>query len=222
VETLRGLTDQLIPRDDRALWHAVCACEAGVMRSTIDVGGALVSNGGIGSWREELPAAVKQMLATQAPFPDQLAGLGYTMDESHPDNLRLVEPTEVGNPFQGRITFANGVALAPILLKAYFDLPKEKTAGWKDATGVGPGTFSDWLIQPAAADPRTGAATPVVTELAHYLRSLRLDLRQAFPDPFGVNRVEFCHWFIFNGPNEFGFDRSLTFPVLGSWARGQA
>jgi hypothetical protein len=82
------------------------------------------------------------------------------------------------------------------------------------------GSYYAWLRQPAAADPLGDQKSPMVTELAWYLRGLRADLQEVFTDPFGADRVRFCHWFIFNAIHEFDFDRSFTMPVLASWARG--
>ncbi|HEY4302616.1 MAG TPA: hypothetical protein VGM73_17220 [Candidatus Didemnitutus sp.] len=218
--TLRTLTDQIVPVPDRVLHHALCACEADVMRTTLNPTGDLVRKGGIGSWREELPADVKELFAGSEPYPDQFRALGYSMDESSPENVRMTEPAPIENPFRHREVFANGVPISPILVRFYFDLPPGQTQRWPDATIVDAGSFFSWLRQPAAADPTGGTAPPVVTELALYLRSRRPDLIEAFPDPCGANRVEFCHWFVFNAPGEFEFDRSFTLPVLASWARG--
>jgi hypothetical protein len=220
LETLRTLTNQILPVTDRTLHHALCACEIDLMRTTVNPSGDLVRKGGIGAWRTELPALIKADLAGEEPYPDQFRALGYTMDEAEADNLRVAESAAIENPFRSQAAFANGVPLSPILLRLYFDLPIAQTVRWPDATATGPDSYFAWLRQPAANDPEAGQVAPVITELALALRSLRPDLVAAFPDPFGDNRVEFCHWFIFNATGEFEFDRSFTLPVLASWARG--
>jgi len=220
LATLGDLTDAILPVSGRTLQHAVCACEVDLMRATVNPSGDLVRKGGAGAWRQELPAAIKAQLATEEPYGDQFGALGFTMDENAPDNRRVAAPAVVENPFRGQGNFANGVPIAPLFFRIYFDLPLAQTARWPDATAVAAGSYYEWLRQPAAADPGAGRMTPVVTELAMCLRDRRPDLREAFADPFGADRLRFCHWFVFNAVSEFQFDRSFTLPVLGSWARG--
>jgi hypothetical protein len=220
LETLGSLTDAILPVPARTLQHALCACEVGLMRATVNPSGDLVRKGGNGSWREELPAAIKAQLATEEPYAEQFAALGFSMDEDAPDNQRAPAPAPVENPFRGQGQFANGVPIAPLFLRIYFDLPRAQTDRWPDATAVSAGSYHEWLRQPAAADPHGGRVTPIVTELALCLRERRPDLQTAFADPFGADRLRFCHWFVFNAVSEFQFDRSFTLPVLASWARG--
>ncbi len=220
VETLDRLTRQFLPRPERRLRHAVCACEINLMQHNHDPAKRFVRKGGVGSWIEELPAGIKDWLARHEPYPAQFDALGYSMDPHEPANARSREPAPVNNPFYGRNTFANGVPIAPVLVRAYFDLPEESLNRWPDATSTATDSFHAWLLQPATADPEAGRGAPVVTELAYYLRSLRADVAQTYPDPFGADRMALCHWFVFDAAREYGLDRSFTFPVIGSWARG--
>lgn len=221
VETLRTLTGHFLPMPERRLRHAVCACEINLMQGTRDPERKFVRKGGIGSWMAGLPAGIKDALGGTEPYRAQLGALGYSMNLQDPANVRSAEPAAVEHPFHHRDTFANGVPLAPVLLRAYFDLPEELSARWPDGTSIAEDSFHSWLSRPAAADPHAGRA-PMVTELAYYLRSLRPDVAEAYPDPFGADRVAFNRWFIFNAAGEYKFDRSFTFPVLRTWAEGSA
>ena len=220
VETLQALTDRILPMPVRRLRHALCACEIDLMQSTYATRRNFVRKGGIGSWMEVLPAGIQAALAKGEPYPDQLAALHYSMDPRHPSNFRLREPAAVPHALSNRAAFANGVPFAPILIRAYFDLPEAVMARWPDPGADAADSFFAWLCGPAAADPHAGRLAPMVTELACYLRSLRPDVIQAFPDHFGADRGEFAHWFIFNALGEYRFDCRFTFPVVRSWAEG--
>jgi hypothetical protein len=219
VEALRGLTGQLVPVSDKRLRHAISACEFGRMQKQFDPKKKFVRKGGLNSWTEELPEDVQQLLATLEPYPAQFAALGYSMNRDDPANERLREPARTANPINIP-AFSNGVPVAPILVDAFLDLPEELTGGWTDAAAVDEGSFYEWLTRPAAADPHAGRVRPVITELAYYLHTIRPDVRQAFPDPFDAQRVQFGDWFLFSASKEYGFAPVFGLPVVRSWAEG--
>jgi hypothetical protein len=222
LETLRALTDQFLPMPARRVRQAVCACEPDLMQSTFAADRNFVRKGGTGSWREVLPAGIQAVLAKSEPYPAQFASLNYSMDATHPANTRRREPATVQHALSSRSTFANGVPFAPILIRAYFGLPDDLMARWPDATLTGEDSFFAWLNRPAASDPHAGRMTPVVTELACYLRSLRPDVAEAFRDPFGADRVKFTQWFLHNAVREYKFDPSFTLPVVRLRAEGSS
>lgn len=220
LETLRTVSDRLVPRSTNQLRHALCACEIGLMQSNYDPEKTFVRKGGLNSWPTVLPDEIKQELATREPYPTQFDALGYTMDATAAANARSEEPTAAGNPFR-RSTFANDIAVAPIHLRAYFDLPDEMITRWPDACAVDEDSFYGWLMRPAAADPERATAIPVVTEFAHWLYSTRADVREAWPEPFGQHRQAVCDWFLFSATEEYQFDRHFGVPILTSLARGR-
>ena len=167
-----------------------------------------------------LPDDIKTSLNDQQPYPAQMAAMGYTMDPADPANARSENPADAGNPFRER-TFANGIAVAPIHLRAYFELSDEQVANWTDGCAVGEGTFYAWLMQPATADPQRETAIPVVSEFAYWLYSTRPDVQQAFPDIFGAHRQQVCDWFLFSACREYRYDRHFGVPILTSWAQGR-
>ena len=61
----------------------------------------------------------------------------------------------------------------------------------------------------------------MITEFAYYLYSIREDLPQVFPDPFGQDRRAFGDWFLYSAIEDFRFDWSFTLPVVKSWALGR-
>lgn len=219
VATLRTLTQGILPTDDDKIRRAVCACEIGVMKEVVDKSAKLVRKGGINGWREALPAELQAVFQERAPYPQQLASLGYSMDLDDPANAPVSEPSREDNPFAGG-RFANGVPVAPVQMHLYFDGIKDDPNRWTDSIGLGEGSFYQWLMSPAAADPQRDQALPLITEFAYAFYQLRQDLPAVFPDPFGEHRREFADWFMHSAIREFEFDDSFILPVVESWARG--
>lgn len=219
-ETFKAVTDRILPRTRSQLRHALSACEIGLMQDSYDPNRTFVRKGGLNSWVSVLPDSIKTVLAEQEPYPTQMAVLGYTMDAADERNARSAEPASPDNPFRKR-EFANGIPVAPIHLRAYFDQPEEVAREWPDGCAVGEGTFYAWLMQPAEADPHRGESYPVITEFNHWLYRQRSDLQEIFPDPFGEHRQQICDWFLFSACREYRYDRHFAVPILSSWARGR-
>lgn len=204
VEALRALTASILPVPDERLYLALGTCELELMQAILDPTKKFLRRGGTGGWRTTLPAATKQQLASFDPYPAQFAALGYTMDETDPANTPRPVPGTVVGPFGANRTFADGTPVAPLLMKAYYALSPVQRDRWPDPRSTAGDSFFNWLNRPAAADPAGGRTAPIITELAHYLHTLRSDVRQAFPDPFGTDRSAFFDWFIFNARQEYG------------------
>ena len=219
VNTLRTLTDALVPVSDNRLRHAISACESGRMQKQFDPAKKFVRQGGLSSWKEELPEDIQKMFATLDPYPAQLSALGYSMRQEDPANARVREPVSTPNPFS--VTeFANGVRVAPVLVDAFLDSPEELTSRWKDTASVDDDSYYAWLLRPASADPFAGQQLPTISELAYYLYRIRPDVRAVFPDPFGVNRVQFGDWFLYSAVKEYALAPVFGLPVIRSWAEG--
>ncbi len=209
VETLRALTTSILPVSDDRLRSSSCACGLGLMQALLDPKKTLVRKGGTGGWRTALPARTKHLLASLDPYPAQFAALGYTMDERNPANTPQPRAGTVVGPFGADNAFADGTPASPILMRAYFDLPSTQRERWLDPRSIGDDSFFNWLNRPAAANPASDH-TPVITELAHYIYSVRSDVRQAFPNPFGPDRSAFYDWFLFTAREEYGLPRCFV------------
>jgi hypothetical protein len=219
IDTLTAVTERFLPQPRHKIRRALCACSIGIMKQVQDPTGALVRRGGINGWRDELPHDLQHVLAERAPYPAQLAALGYSMSLDDPANQRVVEPAAAGNPFPGG-RFANGVPVAPILMHIYFEKTKADPDRWAEGADVGPGSFYAWLLRPAEADPTDGKGVPVITEFAYFFYEMRQDLPEVFPDPFGADRRALGDWFLHSARREFEFDDAFVMPVIESWARG--
>lgn len=207
VESLRALTSSILPVPEERLRIGLCACELGLMQNLMDPDRKFLRQGGTGGWRAALPNDIKRLLSSLDPYPAQFAALGYTMDEENPVNAPRPEAAIVVGPFGKNRTFANGIPVAPVLMKAYFDLPHETRGRWSDPRSTSPDSFFNWLNRPAAADPHATAVTPCITELAHYLYRARPDLAKTFPDVFGTHRGAYYGWFLENAINEYDLNR---------------
>ena len=226
LETLRSLTDEILPAEDEQIRLAICACELGLMQSLLDPERKFFRQGGVGSWRSVLPAEIKTLFAALDPYPQQFAALGYTMDESDPTNALRQTAASVPGPFGRDDSFSNGARITPVLIKAYFESPKALRGHWPDPRLTTGDTFFAWLNRPAAADPQIGRIQPAITELAHYIYSVRPDVRAAFPDIFAAGRVAFTEWFLCNASKEYGLDHAFApanpFPDSARFADGSA
>jgi hypothetical protein len=102
-----------------------------------------------------------------------------------------------------------------------------------DAVYVAPlrQSFVAWATQPDANDPArraSGAAAswdgvPVLTNLAAYVYQRRPDLRTAFPDLYGRNRLDVVLWMIEHAAGEYQLDQACTAPLRQeflAWAIG--
>jgi len=204
VAALADLTNSILPMPSTRLQLALCGCELGLMQSLLDPEKKLIRQGGVGGWRAALSPGIKNAFITLDPYPAQFDALGYSMDEGAPANRVRPTPGRVMGPFSENRTFADGTPITPVLMKAYFDLAPNRGERWMDPRAVSTDSFFYWLNRPAAADPAGEHASPVITELAHYLYRVRSDLRSAFPDPFGAHRSDFYDWFLFNARQEYG------------------
>lgn len=58
---------------------------------------------------------------------------------------------------------------------------------------------------------------PLVSNyMMHYYRQ-RQDLRQAYPEPFGLDRLDFVNWFVLTGRWEHKLHRDFVVPMVSSW-----
>ena len=225
LETVRAITERILPVPEERIGLAVSSCELGMMQSLLDPGKKFFRQGGVGGWLA-LPQPIKDLFLNLDPYPQQFAALGYSMDENAPENSPLRLAVASSGLFGENKSFHNGVPVTPALMKLYFDLPSSRRALWPDPRPAGEGSFFQWLNQPAEGDPLRGRSTPVVTELAAYLYTARPDLGRAFPDVFGADRWRFHEWFLFTGRREYALDRAFLqanpFPDDDRFADGTA
>lgn len=208
LETLRDVTAQISPVAEERLGLAISSCELTMMQSLLDPRKKFFRRGGRGAWLE-LPKAIKASLQTLEPYPQQFLALGYTMDEEDPANWPSQNLATHSSLFGENKSFQNGVAITPVLMKLYFELPRSLRLRWPNPRATGAGSFFAWLNQPAEGDSHRAHATPVITELAAYLYTTRPDLCHAFPDLFGADRWRFHEWFLFTARKEYALAPSF-------------
>lgn len=214
LETLRRLTESIRRVSEEELRRAIRVCEIDGLRAAH--GAKLFRKGGTGSWRTELPREIQRCLANWDPYPAQFTALGYSMNADEGASRR--DDATASASWKTARQFDNGTAIAPILKELYSELPKSLTARWPSITSTAPASFFSWLNAPAVADPLRDRAVPLITELAHYLHSIRPDVRALYPDPFGERRMEFGNWFAYYATVEYGLDDVFTLPVIQSVA----
>lgn len=77
---LQVLTDALSPVPMSRVEQAVEACRLDRMRKEAGKHARFFRKGHIGGWQQALPADILDILRTQAPYPRQIADLGYSLD----------------------------------------------------------------------------------------------------------------------------------------------
>lgn len=199
---VKKLTDEIRPVSRERIERAISACELDLMRRLAGKFGGFFRRGGIGEWRKLLPGDVVEMFRTVDPYPAQCAELGYRMDAGDVFTSREV-PERRRHPFSNRERFENGVRIPAIAKKCFFVA----------FPGGGPVAFYRWL---QAAAPVAGEAPFErlrVSNLALFLYEERADVRAAFPDLRGGDRVRFLEWFVEYGRREYELPDELVEPA---------
>jgi hypothetical protein len=57
-------------------------------------------------------------------------------------------------------------------------------------------------------------AQPQITKLAAYLYAIRPDVQEAYPDPYGRDRMQFAHWFVLGARREYGLPMEFILPAI--------
>jgi hypothetical protein len=113
-------------------------------------------------------------------------------------------------PLRGDGQFDNGVPFVFVLVSLFCRQGEELQRKWSaDPVSVAPGSYFDWLVGPCSEDDSSDGE-PKVSSLAWQLYRLRPDVQQAFPDPFGVGRMDFLRWFQTHGRAEYGLHPRLV------------
>jgi hypothetical protein len=202
-ETIRALTDQISPVPHEHILVCLEKCQLEQMRKDAQADAAFFRGGGVGNWKTSLPTPIICMLARLPPYPSQIDWLGYSLGE-HLDTCEKAESDLVSHhpPPPDSLPFLSLSFVAP-----------EKIAA---ATA-----YYQWLNSISENDPHGAEIPPVITNLGTYIYENRPDLRVAFPDLYGADRVAFSHWFTeisFIGSR--ALDAFFTVPVYESWLNG--
>lgn len=215
VKTLTKLTDQIQPADPDRIQSAIDVCDINLLRKLYnDPDGEFYRKGGPGSWREEIPDNIVEVLRTQEPYPGLFRELGYTLDPRDPLIDAPAKPRASKNPFLKDNHFDNGVKVPVIAIKRYLLLDPELKARWSgEETSTAKGSFFAWLNAPVDESDRGYDHGPVLTNLAYYVYCMRLGIQKLFPDIFGQDRIKYIAWFILNAPVEYDLDPAFIRPM---------
>ncbi len=218
VHALTRVADAIFPMKQSRIRQAICACEIETMANQHPGQKEFFRKGGIGAWQKVLPQTFQRALRTVAPFPEQFRKLGYAMDAIAEPSA---EPARLHHPFRKKNRFSNGAPISATIIQAYFNAPTTLSDRWPENLGTEPGSFWEWLNQPAAADPQSGRTFPTVTELAHQIYLSRPDVQKVFPDLFGQSRYAYIEWLLIHGFSSYGLTDSYGTAMLG-FSRGGA
>lgn len=208
---LADVTSQIAEVSEHRIERAVTACEIGRMRRRFDPWGRFFRKGAVGDWADELPRRVIDLLCQCEPYPTQLAVLGYDMDL--PASPTASETSACPGYLDANAVFVPSVA-RNLYTSSQEALPQSGTA---EPRGSSMRDFVDWLNAPAEDDPYRESAAPLITNLAAHIHGIRPDLRVVFPDIYCANRIDYAHWFVMHGRDEYELGGAFTLPVILSW-----
>jgi hypothetical protein len=204
---------------------SVAGCDLDMLRQTPGLDKRFFRKGGSGGWADELPPELIEMFRTLPPYPAQFRALGYDPDPAHAKRREARPARLLENPFAVRDRFDDGVKVSSFLVRRWLTFDEAQrgrlapTAGRSD-----PSSYLAWLGAPAEKDPNQDGL-PLVTNLAAYIHSARIDLQAEYPDPFGRNRADFAAWFLRSAADEYALDPVLVVPMRDSyvaWANAPA
>ena len=200
LETIRALTDQLCPVSSELISACLEKCSIKEMRKHAQGDAAFFRGGGVGNWKTSLPAVIVSMLCQLPPYSSQIEWLGYTL-EYH----------EVPHAFPRELT--SRIPPSTKLLP-FFQLDLMSPSDKVELDYA-------WLNLPSDNDPQRCRVPPAITNLGTYIYEHRPDLQAAFPDPYGVDRIAFSHWFTeVNFVGSQKLDPFFLVPVYESWLTG--
>lgn len=199
-ETIEALTNQISPVSCQHIKGCLKKCQLKQMRKDVQGDAAFFRGGGVGNWKTSLPAAIVSMLCQLPPYSSQIEWLGYTLEYNE-------GPHEFPRELTSRIP------------------PSTKLLPFFPLDFMSPSDNGElhypWLNLPSDNDPQRGGMPPAITNLGTYIYEHRPDLQAVFPDPYGVDRMAFSHWFTevsFVGSQKL--DPFFLVPVYESWLTG--
>ena len=209
VKTFQALTSQICPVPLQSLAKTVEKCRLEQMRIEVGEDALFFRGGGVGGWKSSLPPSIIQLLRQLPPYPLQFKWLGYTLEpDAAPAGLPGGRMARVPPP-------SAGLSFFPLDI-----MPQGHQTSTRGEADSGQ-AYYPWLNAVSENDPHAGRIAPVITNLGSYLHRTRADLREAFPDLYGTDRVAFSHWFTevsFVGSRVL--DPYFVVPVYESWLNG--
>jgi SAM-dependent methyltransferase len=213
VPALQKLTAAIceVPLD--RIQRSVELCDFDLMRTMPGADPKLFRKGQVGNWKQELPQEILDVFRHTEPYPSQFAELGYTLDPDDPLTTPPKKPWVSSNPFHDVSHFDNGVPVPTVVIRLYLSLDAALCKRWPAVERTGEGSFYSWLNSPIDDDLDQPGQVPVITNLAHYIYRQLPDLREAFPDVFEKDRIEYVLWFVRHAAAGYDLDQAFITPV---------
>ncbi len=217
--TLSALADEIDPLEPARIEQAIERCDIRLMRSLDEENKRFFRSGEVGQWRRILGPGILDCLAAE-PYRSQLAQLEYTLDSEEEMVTRTLQVRRPANPFRTLRSFANGVAVAPIIEAFYFSLDPAINTQWPPLANVGSQSFFEWINGPCEIDGQGLYAEIFITRLAYFLYRSRPDLERAFPALTGPDRAKYAEWFTrYAGNSDHKLDPQFIAPVKNTLVR---
>jgi hypothetical protein len=212
TDELKRISDYIHPLPESRIRNAVLCCRPDRLTAPGLVDRRHLRTAGSGAWKIELPEEISSAMSVIEPFSTGCETHGYLWERGAPDPAAFDYSTI--DPFRNATTFDNGESVGthlPILYLHYID---GATARWPNPVQTQGDSFWNWLKSWAEADgANTASVTPRLTQLMHVVHESRRDLKEAFPDPYGSDRVAFANWFLGQACIELQLSRALIAPL---------
>lgn len=122
--------------------------------------------------------------------------------------------------------FADGTAVAPILVDCFSRAPYEQYEAWeRQPAATGPGSFFDWLNSPSPVAGRGFYESLRLSNIAAYVYERRPDVQLVYKDLSSADRYEYVRWFLGHAQREHGLDAEFVNrqrAYLLQWANASA
>ena len=209
VTALRALAAEIAPLDeDRAIEAALLSQPDQLFASGVDR--RHIRTGSSGRWRRELRPDIVQAMAGMTCYREACDTFGYDWD-AHGAEPRSFDYASI-DPFGGRATLDNGVAVASWMARIYLMAPTGARKRWPDPGITAGDSFWNWLVSPGELPSGRGGSHRRLPNLVLALRELRPDVGAAFPDPVG-DGDRLLEWFLEHGVAEYRIGPELALPI---------
>jgi hypothetical protein len=212
-EALTRLTSQLSAVEPDRIDMAIEQCSLALLRSLAGSHGGFFRAGRVGDWRHDLAPETVRDFATTAPYPAQLAKLGYTLDPADPLIAAPQRPRPDANPFRAVPRFDNDVPVPPVAVHAFLAQPADVRARWSPVDRTGPGSFFAWLNDSSVDGIQDPEWNLPLTNLALHVHRQRFDLISAF-DLSNIGRPMLAAWCLQYLESEYGADGVFRAPLI--------
>jgi hypothetical protein len=215
LSQLRDVTSKIVPLDEDRLKAAVILCKPEHLTRPGVVDPRHLRTRSARRWIEELPSEIADAMASNKAYAPvcEMYDYNWSRSASEPPGYDY----DKIDPFHGHDRFDNRELIGFWLTKIYFEVP-DAIARWPTPWITEGDSFWNWLRAPSAlASCNPDLPSGTLTNIMTVVHDLRPDLKLAYREPVGRDRMAFAMWFLGRAQIEFQIAWGLIEPVLNSF-----